>query len=335
MKRSELRKDPLTGRWVVIAPARGFRPVRRGQRLNDLSGNEACQLCESVRDEAKEIYKAQAGPSGVPVRVIPNKYPALTPEAGFGRSSNGFYDSIDGVGAHELVVEGDDPLGSFEGFGPEGMRMVLEAYRARIRALRKDSRFKYALAFKNKGISAGASQRHPHSQLIATPVVPFEIKEEIRGGRAYFERNTRCFFCDMISFENGDRSRLISETDDFIALAPFASRHPYESWIFPKRHGHDFGEAGDGELDGFAQILDEVLGSTMRCLGDPDYNFFIHTAPLQNAEEVARHFHWHLELLPRTQESAGFELGTGFHINSVPPESAAEELRRACLTAKK
>jgi UDPglucose--hexose-1-phosphate uridylyltransferase len=205
---------------------------------------------------------------------------------------------------------------------------VLWAYRERLLDLRKDPRFAYVLVFKNHGEAAGASLEHPHSQLIATPIIPIMVREELTGSADYYERKERCVWCDILRQERRAQRRLIAERGGFVALAPYAPRFPCETWIMPAAHSAAFEESGLEQLHGLADLLGDFLRRMNRVLGQPAFNFMLHTAPL-NEPDLA-HFHWHLEIIPKLTRVAGFEWGSGFFINPVPPEIAAAALREEC-----
>jgi UDPglucose--hexose-1-phosphate uridylyltransferase len=245
-----------------------------------------------------------------------------------------------GVGAHEVIVETPEHDRELEDLPEAQICAVLRAYRARVNDLSGDDRFKYVLIFKNKGYAAGATLTHPHSQLIATPVTPKRVKEELAGSQRYYEFKRRCVFCDMIKQETRlTRERLVFENDAFVVLSPFAARMPYEMWLVPKQHNCDFVNLTDAECSGLAEALKLTLLKLRKGLNDPPYNYLVHTAPFRRPRAgywstIQHDYHWHLELLPRLTRVAGFEEGSGFFINPVPPEDAAELLREVDLTEK-
>jgi UDPglucose--hexose-1-phosphate uridylyltransferase len=207
---------------------------------------------------------------------------------------------------------------------------VLSTFKARSLDLRGDRRLKYLLIFKNYGLAAGASLEHTHSQLIALPIVPKRVKEELKGAERYFEFRDRCVYCDILQQETQDAERIIAENSAFMAFCPFVSSFPFETWILPKAHHSDFAQLGEAAKD-LAQLLKDVLLRVRVVLSDPSYNFIIHTAPIEPRPRDA--YHWYLELIPKLTKVAGFEWGTGFYINPTPPELAAKHLREATLPA--
>jgi UDPglucose--hexose-1-phosphate uridylyltransferase len=204
---------------------------------------------------------------------------------------------------------------------------ILWAYRDRMLELLKDARLRYIMIFKNHKKEAGASLDHPHSQIIALPIVPKRVKEELDGAKEYYVFKERCVFCDMIRQERESRIRVIEENDDFLAFAPFASRFPFETWILPKQHAIHFIDIQKHAVTHFATAVKNVLQRMKTVLNDPPYNFMLHTAPCNEPANSFLHYHWHLEITPKLTKIAGFEWGTGFYINPMPPEDAALYLR--------
>jgi UDPglucose--hexose-1-phosphate uridylyltransferase len=333
---SELRKDPVVGRWVIISGERRLRPSDFGPepvrpRL------ETCVFCAGHEDKTPpEILAGR--PAGSPAdtpgwsyRVVPNKWPALRIEGELDATGEGLYDRMQGIGAHEVVVEAPDHRASLATMPLDAVAGVLLAYRERVLDLKNDPRFEYVLVFKNHGEAAGASLEHPHSQLIATPIIPIMVIEELAGSAEHYSRRERCVWCDILRQERGSRRRLIADRDGFVVVAPFAPRFPYETWILPDRHRSAFEESSADDLRGLAGVLQDFLRRMNHVLNDPPFNFMLHTAPLR--EPGLDHFHWHLEVIPKLTRVAGFEWGSGFFINPVPPEEAATALREAAPLA--
>jgi UDPglucose--hexose-1-phosphate uridylyltransferase len=327
---SELRKDPVVGRWVIISSDRGRRPSDFGPEPV-VPKLKSCAFCAGHEDKTPpEIIagRAPGSPSNTPgwsYRVVPNKFPALRIEDELEASAEGLYDRMEGIGAHEVVIETPDHKASLATLPLDAVADVLLAYRARVLDLKGDGRFQYILVFKNHGEAAGASLEHPHSQLIATPIIPIMVTEELTGSVEYYNRRERCVWCDIVRQERRDRRRLIQDRDGFVAVAPFAPRFPFETWILPDRHRSAFEESGVDDLRCLAGVLQDFLRRMNRVLNDPPFNFMLHTAPLH--ESALDHFHWHLEVIPKLTQVAGFEWGSGFFINPVPPEEAATALR--------
>jgi UDPglucose--hexose-1-phosphate uridylyltransferase len=328
----ELRRDPIVGRWVIIATERARRPtdLERGPPPPQPA---LCPFCVGHEDKTpREVYVAGRSPSAPPnspgwkVRVVPNRFPALKIEGDLDRQAEGIYDRMNGVGAHEVIIETPDHGRAMKDLSDAELTEVLFAFKARVLDLRNDLRFRYILLFKNHGHLAGASLDHAHSQLIALPVAPRQVIEEIEGARRHYELKERCIFCDVVGQERRDRTRLVHENDEFVVFAPYAPRSPFETWILPKRHESNFEAEPKERLGLCAQALGTALRRLSAALGQPAYNFIIHSNPLRDAASPS--YHWHLEIMPALSQVAGFEWGSGFHINPVPPEEAAEFLRK-------
>jgi len=326
----ELRKDPIIGRWVIISTERGKRPTDFST-LPQKKQNSACPFCpgnESATPPEILAFRPQESDPNKPgwtLRVISNKYPALKVEGDLNREGKGIFDKMNGVGAHEVIIETADHLKNMVDLTDKEMEDVLWAYRARTLDLKKDPRFRYILIFKNQGEAAGASLEHSHSQLIATPIVPKRVSEELEGAHKYYEYKERCIFCDIIRQEISENVRILIQNDAFIAVEPFAPRFPFETWILPKTHLEAFENTKKAEFPLLAKLLKNTLTRLSRALNNTPYNFLIHTSPIniQNSEE----YHWHIEIMPKLTRVAGFEWGTGFYINPTTPEDAAKYLK--------
>ncbi|MGH9864035.1 MAG: galactose-1-phosphate uridylyltransferase, partial [Candidatus Acidiferrales bacterium] len=263
------------------------------------------------------------------VRVVPNKFPALGIEGDLDREGEGLFDKMNGVGAHEVIVETPDHAATLASLPARAVEDVLWAYRDRMLDLKNDKRFRYVLIFKNHGEAAGASLEHTHSQLIALPIVPKRVREEVDNSRRYYDVKERCIFCDMIRQEVETGTRVILSNDQFIALAPYAPRFPFETWILPLQHSSSFENQASPVYTSLAKLFHEFLARLDAVLNRPAYNYVIHTSPI--GEEINDHYHWHVEMMPKLTRVAGFEWGTGFYINPTPPEEAARFLREAQL----
>ena len=329
----ELRKDPVVGRWVIIATERARRPgTFLDQEQNIFDSTVECPFCDNTDYEIYSL-KADHG-QGWKVRVVLNGTPILSTNEKFARSGKGLYDEINGYGANEVVIETPEHVANLADLDIGQITLVLETYEARFRDLEKDHKLQYILAYKNYGWAAGSRRiGHARSQIIATSVNPLLVKEKLAGAKHYFEYRDRCIYCDMIQQEIKVRERIIIETDHFVAMAPFASRFPFEILILPKKHHCDFAEGINGQEGDLAYILKDVLLRVKNGLGDPAYNYLIQTAPFRRKHQdnkwrtIEEDYHWHIELVPRLARVAGFEKGSGFYICSIPPEETAEFLR--------
>ncbi|MBI4352874.1 MAG: galactose-1-phosphate uridylyltransferase [Candidatus Omnitrophica bacterium] len=325
----QLRKDPITGRWVIVNVEEPMRADAFKARPHQRS-SKTCSFCpgnESMTPPEILVYKKPAVKGAAPwqIRVVPNKFPALRIEESTDKYAFGIYDKLGGFGAHEVIVETPDHDKQIADLPLEQVELVLKAYRERCLDLRKDPRFKYILIFKNYGQAAGASLEHPHSQLIALPIVPSRVQGEIKGSVSHYEYAERCIYCDMVNQERAERKLTVFEEGDFLGFCPFASRFPFETWVLPKSHEAHFDAISDDDLKGLAKALKAVFLKMKLALKDPAYNFMIHTIPIYAKEAEA--YHWHIEIIPHLTRVAGFELGTGFYLNPTPPELAAETLR--------
>jgi UDPglucose--hexose-1-phosphate uridylyltransferase len=329
----ELRKDPVTGRWVIISTERRKRPSDFRLERHHVLRDEYCPFCAGREDlTPPEVFAYRSngtgrnGP-GWDLRVVPNKFPALQVEGGLDREGEGMFDRMNGIGAHEVIIETPDHDKTLATMSEVEIERVLSAFRERVRDLKQDRRFRYILLFKNHGGPAGATIEHSHSQLIALPIVPDFVREEVEGARHHFADKERCVFCDIVHQELATGRRIILENADIVALAPYAPRFPFETWLLPRRHGSRFEEAAQREYESLARLLKALLLRINRALESPSYNLIVHSSPF--SEETNEFYHWHLELMPRLTKVAGFEWGTGFYINPTSPEEAARVLRDA------
>ncbi len=326
----ELRKDPIVGRWVIISTERAKRPMETTQTIDRLESGY-CPFCEGNEDDTtKEILayrqrNTQPNAPGWRVRVVPNKFPALKIEGDLQKRGEGIYDKMNGVGAHEVIIECPFHEASMANFSEDRIREILWVYRDRLVDLKRDPRLVYGLIFKNVGAAAGASLEHSHSQLVVTPIVPINVQQEMDGAREFFGYRGRCIYCDMIHQESDAEKRIVLDTPNFLAFCPFAARFPFETWVVPKSHQSHFENIQRIEIEEFGTVIKTLLMKMEFALEKPAYNYVIHTSPLD--VQPLPHYHWHMEIIPRLTRVAGFEWGTGFYINPVPPEDAAAYLR--------
>lgn len=329
----ELRKDPVVGRWVIVSTGRARRPTAFDHEPVRRKGG-FCPFCPGHEDKTPpEVYADRSRETtpdspGWKVRVVSNKYPALEIEGELIRKGEGPYDKMSGVGAHEVIIECPEHDLELSQLTHRQIARIIHAYRIRAQDLKNDTRFRYIQIFKNHDYAAGATLEHPHSQLIATPIVPRRVMDELLGTGQHFELKERCIYCDVIDQETATRERVVLETDQYIVLAPFASRFPFETWVLPKEHRVFFEQGDDKDTWALAGALKETLARINSALDWPPYNFVIHTGPV-NKWDGPLHYHWHIEIMPRLTRVAGFEWGTGFYINPTPPEEAARFLREA------
>jgi UDPglucose--hexose-1-phosphate uridylyltransferase len=327
----ELRKDPITGRWIIIATDRAKRPTDFSREQVVIQGGRFCPFCPGNEQKTPPEILAYRPPGGGPnesgwtLRVVPNKFPVLRVEGELNRQGHGLYDKMSGIGAHEVIIETPHHMMTLSTLQEKRIEDVLWAFRERILDLKKDRRLRYILVFKNHGEAAGASLEHTHSQLIALPVVPKRVQEELDGSKRYFDFKERCVYCDIVRQELETCTRVVMETDHFVTIEPFAPRFPFETWIIPKRHQSHFEESEAPMLANLAWVLRATLSKIDKVLEHPPYNLIIHTAPVQ--EGPIMYYHWHIEIIPKLTKIAGFEWGAGFYINPSPPEEATKFLR--------
>lgn len=332
----EFRRDPLHNTWVVFAPERQRRP--QDYAAATLSPTTLDPFAEGhERLTPPEVYatrkeKTKPNEPGWRVRVVPNRYPALRIEGQLEWTPAGLYDRVSGVGAHEVIIETPDASTALEDLAISGIAEVFASYRERMLDLDKDQRFQHIYVFKNFGASAGASLAHAHSQLVALPLVPPAVEAKLIRARDHYARRHRSLFSDILYTERTDGSRMVAENDSYALFCPFASRFPFELAVFPRRHNPDFVACSPNELYDLAEVVRFALQRLNAVLEKPGYNLLLHTAPLKRPmnERFASAQHdycWHIEIVPRFQSLAGFEIGLGAYINTVYPEDAARFLR--------
>lgn len=330
----EIRKDIVSGSWVIIATERAKRPetftLERTEKIIEKTDN--CPFCygreHMTPPEVLAIRNNTSAPDepGWDVRVIPNKFPALSFSEDKQGEKQGLFEFIGGKGVHEVIVETPDHDISPGKLPVEHVKKIVDSYYHRFLELEKDQDIKYIQIFRNHGKEAGASIEHPHSQLMALPILPPSIILEMEEARKYYFQEKRCVYCNIIEEELERKDRIITENQDFIAFIPYAARLPFETWIVPKRHQSSFSEITMGERQSLADILQEVLSRLWEYLNDPPYNYYLHTSP--TGYKQIPDYHWHFEVVPKLTTAAGFELGAGMFINISNPEASAEFMRK-------
>lgn len=329
----ELRKDPILSRWVAVL-SESLAPSDYPS-IPVAPEEETCPLCAGREAETPpEIMAVRNGDGQWQARVIESFKPVLTPGKDLGRRGRGMYDSMNSVGADELVVEAPEHGQRPEDMGPEQVLKVLGLYRLRMTEIQEDERIRYVMVCKNSGIEAGSGFTHQHSEIIATPIIPLRMKTELDGAKSYFDYKERCVYCDIITEELRVRDRVIMESERYLVFCPYAPKYPFEFWIAPKEHRCSFEDVTFEELDDLSRVLASVIMAMREVLGEPSYNYVIHTAPNRIPRRDRWHtlgddFHWHIEVVPRLQKASGFEWGSGFYVVPTAPEVAAGFLRRA------
>ncbi len=326
----ELRKDPIVDRWVIISEEQwnqlvDFPRVTFRRQITDCPfcpGNESQTKQEILTLHSNGVLSQEPDWS---LRVVPSKYPSLAPEGSTEKLAEGIFDRMNAIGSQEIIIESPNHSAVLERLPERNVQNCLWAFQKRIIELKKNPQLRYILIFKNHGDAAGATFEHTHSQLLALPVVPELIVDEISRAKQYYEFKERCVWCDIISQERIDGRRIVMENSDFIALCPYAPRVPYETWILPKHHQSHFEDEPLSSLTSAANILKMVLLKIGEALECPPYNMVLHNSTIQGNHN--NYYHWHIEIMPKLSRIAGIEQGTGFYINPVPPEEAAETLR--------
>lgn len=331
---SELRKDPIVGRWVNISFEKEEKPipikVKRKKYL--------CSFCEGKESETPPEIFAERHSGALPnspgwtTRVVPSKSNAFTIYGKLNRRGEGIYDVISGIGAYEIIVETPLHHLSLKDLELNILDTVVRTWKDRIADLKKDIRFRYIFLYKKHIPLATSIYSHSYSRIIATPITPKRIKEELMGAKNYYNYKERCIWCDIIRQELRSKSRLILETENFISFAPYASKVPYEICIIPTEHNFDFTKISDKDIPDFSNILKQTLLKLYHLWGDCSYSFILHSAPSatprnKHWETLECDFHWHLEIMPSLGEPYGFEMGSGLYINPTSPEVAAKHLR--------
>ncbi len=335
-----LRRDPITGRWVVNTD----RMAGKSSSLVEMEGlaeKGVCPFCEGNEGNTPpEIFAlrnegSQKDKPGWQVRVVPNVSPALKVEMELDRRAELMYDLMNSVGAHEIIIETPEHVANLADLEASQIQKVLLAYRQRVLDLKKDQRFRSVAIFKNYGERASSVPiKHTHSQLIALSITPKNLKEELSGAKEYYDYKERCVYCDTIRQELSTKKRIVATNQHFIAICPFASRFTHEVWILPRKHSVDFEQIDEKLAGSLADFLKEVLLRLKILLDDPPYNYILHTGPNRTHRRggawrtLDEDYHWHIEIMPCHTRIDGFEWGTGFYIDSTTPERAAENLRR-------
>lgn len=342
---AELRRDPVIGRWVIIATERAAKPDQyrdAAEKDEGLAQGEKCPFCEGnesmTSPEITALRRHGSRPNGPgwEVRVVPSITPLLQIEGDVDRHGHGMYDLMAARGAHEIVIDTPGHMDE-AGISVEQSAKAINVCLDRITDLEKDPRIKYVLCFKNYGRAAGGGHiTHSRTQLIGTPVNLKRVKEELAGAKTYYDYKERCLFCDIIKQELACGKRIVAENRAFVAIAQFASRFPYETWVLPKKHSCDFYKMNRADVPEFAALMKDVLAKMRKVLGDFPYNLVLHTAPFRREvakkhywQTIDQDYHWHFEILPILTRVAGFEWGSGFYINPIPPEAAAKALNEA------
>ena len=342
---SELRQDPTTREWVIIAPERAKRPQqapkrRHADKLPDW--DESCPFCPGNEDQTPPaVLKLPLSGQAWQVRVVPNRFAALTPDGDITRREDGhLFHKMDGIGAHEVIIETPSHNIPMALKPYEQVQKVLIAYQERYNALKKNRQLKFITIFKNHGQASGTSLIHPHSQLVATPVLAPYYRRRLDVAVDYFADVGSCLYCDLLAEELDKKERIVAQTKEFVVLHPYASRAPWETWIIPKRHCASFGLFPYEHLAELARVLKDTLLCLYRGLDNPAFNYMVNTTITEDEENP--YYHWHIRIVPRLNLIAGFEMGSGIYISTALPEETASLMKQVasslpegeCLTLK-
>ena len=334
---SEFRRDPVSGDWILVASGRRKRPRAGFDHRDRLSS--AVKGCPFDDPRSSGVlsplawfpHPTKRRPDAEPalddwwVQIIPNKFPALKPHSICPSiEGDGSYQRMGGIGFHEVIITRDHVRRISEMTVNE-VETIFFAFQERYRTLQREPCIEYILIFHNQGPAAGATIYHPHSQLIALPIIPPDVSRSLEGSRVYYASHGKCVHCAMLDWEREKKERLVYENDRFLVISPYAPRVSYEIRLYPKKHQSRFEEADAQDRSALADAFKTALRKIKKAMGDPDYNFFIHTAPAK--AEGPDYYHWHIEILPHTSTWAGLELGTGIEVVAVSPEVAARDLK--------
>ena len=329
---SEIRQNIITRDWVIMATERAKRPHELVSQTKSRpvlpAYKDNCPFCAG-NEKLATTERVRIGEKDWSVRIISNKFPALSPEGDRIRTDDGLHRTISGIGIHDVVVESPIHNDILAMLPEEHIFNILLSYKIRYQQIIEDHRFEAIVIFKNYGESAGSSLEHTHSQIAATPVVPFQFRDRIQEAVRYFDDHGDCIVCRTLLDEIANGSRIVAENSSFLAFIPYAALTPFHIWIFPRMHSSLYVNISNEEMKDLASILKTVLLKMYHGLGDPDYNYTIRTAPL--ADKESRYFHWYLSVIPRMNRSAGFELGSGMYINSSIPEESATYFRNIII----
>jgi UDPglucose--hexose-1-phosphate uridylyltransferase len=330
---SELRRDPITGRWVILAPDHTRRPRDFTPAAAQPGDADSCPFCEGREAMAGWELLAwrpdgsDANSRGWQVRVVPHRQPALRVESQLGEANDGLFQTFGNLGAHEVIIESPRHDATWSTLTPDAIARVFWAWRERIRDLKRDVRLRSFIIVKNHGAAAGAKLAHPHSQLFAYPFAPPALDVELSAASRHFDNTDRCVFCQLVAREREVNQRVIQQDATMLTVAPYAPRVPFETWILPREHAAHFEDASDALLLAVATSVHDLLRRLDATLLNPPFNLVLHTAPDGSSSKAS--YHWHFEIVPRLGPRSGVEWGSGVYINPVPPEEAAQVLRSA------
>jgi UDPglucose--hexose-1-phosphate uridylyltransferase len=334
---SELRQDATTREWVIIAPERAKRPQQEPKKRHAVTlpaWDATCPFCTGNESQTpEEVFRIPASSQGSTwdVRVVPNRFAALMPGGDVNRQTDGhFFHKMNGFGIHEVIIESPIHNASMALMPYEQVEKTLIAYQERYNALKKNRQLKFITVFKNSGWASGTSLAHPHSQLVATPIMAPHYHRKFDVAHDYNADMGSCLYCDLIAEELSEGKRIVAETEQFVIFHPFASRVPFETWIMPKEHSASFGLFLVAHLPELARILKDSLFCLYQELNDPAFNLMVDTSTTEDEEDP--YYHWHIRIVPRLTTVAGFEMGSGIYVNTALPEETAPIARKCALS---
>ena len=331
----ELRQNPITKQWVIVATERAKRPHELVKKAEDVkpipSYVEQCPFCPGNERLTPPESMQLMRDGKWQVRVVPNRFAALARDGDLTRDLNGLKVVVNGVGHHEVIIETPDHSKTTALLSVSEVEMILDSYKQLYLNIAKDTRVEQITVFKNHGLAAGTSLEHPHSQLIATPIIPPDIRRRMEEALRFYDVHGQCIFCKVLADELAEEVRIIHQTEYFVSFIPFAALTPFSLWIYPRRHMASFPETKPEELRDLARMLRLILAKLYHGLGNPDFNYIVRTAPCEN--RYLRYYHWYITIVPRLTRTAGFELGSGMYINPTIPEANAEFLRDIVVPA--
>ena len=328
---SELRQDPTTREWVILAPERGKRPQSKPKKRHaeELPGWDAsCPFCPGNETQTPdEVFRLPISNQAWEVRVVPNRFAALTLNGSIIRREEGhLFRKMDGIGIHEVIIEIPSHNTPMALMPYQQVEKVLIAYQERYNALKKNRQLKFITIFKNYGWASGTSLVHSHSQLVATPLAATYYRRKFDVAVDYYDDVGKCLYCDLLAEELEKRERIVAETKNFVVFHPYASRTPYETWIIPKMHAASFGLFSATHLAELAMVLKDTLLCLYRGLDDPAFNLMVDTTTTEDEEDP--YYHWHIRVVPRLTTIAGFEMGSGIYINTALPEETTRLMKQ-------
>jgi UDPglucose--hexose-1-phosphate uridylyltransferase len=331
---SEFRQNRATKEWVIVAPGRGKRPTDFAKEFIKREPlpphKENCPFCPGFEGQTPPAVYQIPQTGQWQLRVVPNRFAALSPDKPVIRNFTGTFLSANGYGIAEVIIESPLHNKTISNMSVDEVTNVLFAYRERQREISGNRNINLVTIFRNHGPKAGTSLEHPHSQLIATPIVPPHIRYPIEQAVLHYDKYGSCVYCDYVSEELSQQERIIIDSPRFVAFCPYAARSPFETRIYPKRHTASFVSASESEIADLACILREIILRIRIYLGDPDYNYIIRSSPI--GDEDTRYLHWYMIIIPKISTPAGFEIGSGIYINTVAPEESAKCLREVKIS---